>query len=141
MRGAAQLAQLAVDELGALGVEAGERLVEQEQLGLVQERAAEREPLHHAAREVGYARAPLVPEAEALEQHADALAPLADAVEASVELEVLERRQLAVERASSWLRKPTADRGASTSSVAGASGPPDRRRAAAASSCRRRSAR
>ena len=38
-----------------------------------------------------------IPEAEALEQHADALAPLGHAVEPAEELEVLERRQLAVD--------------------------------------------
>src|SRR6266568_5827582 len=38
-----------------------------------------------------------VPEAEALEQHADPLAPLGDAVEPAVQLEVLDRRQLAVD--------------------------------------------
>ena len=42
--------ELAVEQLGALGVERGERLVEDEQLGVVQQRAAEREPLRHAAR-------------------------------------------------------------------------------------------
>ena len=40
---------------------------------------------------------PRVPEAEALEQHAAALAPFGDAVEAPVEVEVLERGQLAVD--------------------------------------------
>ena len=95
--GAAQLAQLAVDERGALGVEAGIGLVQQQQVRVVEERAAERQPLHHPTREVGHPCAPLVPEAEALEQHPDPLAPFGHAVEATVELEVLERRQLAVE--------------------------------------------
>ena len=39
---------------------------------------------------------PRLPEVEALEQHADPLAPLGDPVEAPVEVQVLERRQLAV---------------------------------------------
>src|SRR6266540_4003861 len=38
-----------------------------------------------------------VPETEAFEQHADAFAPFRHAVEASVQVEVLERRQLAVD--------------------------------------------
>ena len=38
-----------------------------------------------------------VPQAEALEQHPDPLAPLGHAVQPAVELEVLERRQLAVD--------------------------------------------
>ena len=40
---------------------------------------------------------PRLPEREALEQHPDLLAPLGDAIEASVELEVLERRQFAID--------------------------------------------
>ena len=40
----------AVEQLRSLGVERRERLVEHEQLGIVQQRAAEREPLHHPAR-------------------------------------------------------------------------------------------
>ena len=38
-----------------------------------------------------------VPEPEPFEQHADAFAPFRDAVEPAVELEVLERGQLAVD--------------------------------------------
>src|SRR5215207_4939931 len=96
-RGAGELRQLPVEELGAFGVERGERLVEHEQLGLVQERTAEREPLRHSAR-VG--RDPLaapVPEAVALEQHSDPLAALGNAVEAAEEVEVLERGEVPVE--------------------------------------------
>src|SRR5438105_6036918 len=94
---AAHLRELAVEQLRSLGVETGERLVEDQQLRLVQERPAEREPLELAA---GERRGPLssrLPEAEALEQHPDPLAPLGHAVEPPVEIEVLERRQLAVD--------------------------------------------
>ena len=64
----------------------------------MQERAAESEPLRHAARVRGDALGANVPEAEALEQHADPLPPLAHAVEAAVEIEVLERGQVSVEK-------------------------------------------
>ena len=93
-----ELAELAVEQLGALGVERGERLVEHEQLGVVQQRPAEREPLHHPTRERGDALGPRLPEPEPLEQHPDPLAPLRHAVEPPVELEVLERGQLAVDQ-------------------------------------------
>ena len=65
--------------------------------GLVQEHAAEREPLRHAARVRRDAIVAHVPQPVALEQHADPLAPFGDAVEAAVEIEVLERRELAVD--------------------------------------------
>ncbi len=73
------------------------RLVEDEQRGIVEQDAAEREPLRHAARVRRDAVVPRLPEPEALEQHPDPLAPLGHAVEAAVELEVLERRQLAID--------------------------------------------
>src|SRR5262249_6173561 len=72
--------------------------VEQQQVGLVQQRAAEREALQHAARERARARVARIPEAEALEQHAAPLAPFRHAIEAAVEVEVLERRQLPVDQ-------------------------------------------
>ena len=73
------------------------RLVEHEQRRLVQKRATEGKPLRHAAGECCDALGARVPQAEALEEHADSLAPLRHAVEAAVEVEVLERRELAVE--------------------------------------------
>ena len=73
------------------------RLVEHEQLRLVQQHATEREPLGHAARVRDDAVVARLPEAEALEQHADPLAPFGHAIEAPVQVEVLERRQLAVD--------------------------------------------
>ena len=122
-----------------VGVEAAERLVEDQQLGLVQQRAAEREPLQLAARELRRPLAPRLPEAEALEQHPDPLAPLGHAVEPPVEVEVLERGQLAVDER---LVAEEADRAALRLDLERArrSGSRARRRAAAASSCPRRSA-
>ena len=126
--------ELAVEQLRALGVERGERLVEHEQLGIVQQRAAEREPLHHPARVRGDALVADVPEPEALEQHPDPLAPLRHAVEAPVEVEVLERGQLAVERAARG-RGSRAGRGRRPRRARRPSAPPGPRRAGAASSC------
>ena len=79
-------------------VERRERLVEHEQLGIVQERAAEREPLRHAARvrrDTRSARASQRPKRSSS-------IPIRSrrsghAVEAPVELEVLERGQLPVD--------------------------------------------
>ena len=93
----AKLVELRVEELGAGLVERAVRLVEHEQLRLVEEDAAESETLGHAARVRGDPLVPRLPEPEALEQHPDPLPPLGDPIEASVELEVLERRQLAVD--------------------------------------------
>ena len=59
--------------------------------------AAEREALGHAAREGADPLVSSVPEAEALEEHSDALTALRNAVEPSVELQILERGQLAVD--------------------------------------------
>ena len=59
---------------------------------------AQREPLHHPARVVGHALAASLPEAEPLEQHSDALPPLRDPVQAAEQLEVLQRRELAVQQ-------------------------------------------
>ena len=94
---AAPRRELAVEQLGALVVEAGERLVEEHELRLVQQHAAEREPLQHPARERARALVARVPETEPLEQHADPLAPLGHAIEPPVQVEVLERGQLAVD--------------------------------------------
>src|SRR5438045_6049757 len=90
----AQLGKLAVEQRGAFLVERAERLVEDEELRVVQERPAKREPLEHPARERVGAAVARLPEAEALEQHPGALAPLGHAVEPAVKIEVLERRQL-----------------------------------------------
>ena len=89
---AGELAELAVEKRRALLVEAGVRLVEDEELGLVEQRAAEREPLRHPARVRSHPFAAGLPQPEALEQHADPLASLRHAVEPPEEVEVLERR-------------------------------------------------
>src|SRR5436190_9425886 len=89
--------ELAVEQRRALLVEPGKRLVEDQQVGLVQERPAEREPLQLATRQRRGPLAPRVPQPEAFEQHPDPLAPLGDTVEPAVEVEVLERRQLAID--------------------------------------------
>jgi hypothetical protein len=73
------------------------RLVENQEVRLVQQRPAERQPLQHAARKRTGARVPRIPEAKALEQHACAFAPLGHPVETPVEIEVLERSQLPVD--------------------------------------------
>src|SRR5665647_1918283 len=93
---AVQLGELCVEKLRALGVERGVRLVEDEQRGIVQQRATERQPLRHAARERRHAVGAHIPETEALEQHPDSLTPLGHAVEPPVQLEVLERGELAI---------------------------------------------
>src|SRR5439155_17348627 len=94
---AAELRELRIEQLGALRVERGVGLVEHEQRRVVQQDAAEREPLRQAARVRGNAVAASLPQAVPLEQHADALAPLRHAVQPSVELQVLERTELAVD--------------------------------------------
>src|SRR5581483_8638449 len=85
------------EELGAVDVERVVRLVEEQQARIVHEDAAEAEPLLHAARERPDPLVPDLPQPEPLEQHADVLAPVGDAVEPREEPEVLERRQLAVD--------------------------------------------
>src|SRR5581483_584638 len=58
---------------------------------------AERQPLQHPPREGIRPLVARVPQAEPLEQHPDPLAALGHAVEPAVEVEVLERGQLAVD--------------------------------------------
>ena len=97
MRSSREALELAVEEQRAVLVERRERLVEDEQLGVVEQRPAQREPLRHAARVRRHALVPRVPEREALEQHPDPLTSLGNAVEAAVELEVLDGGELAVD--------------------------------------------
>src|SRR5205823_7792768 len=85
---AAELTELLIEERRAGLVERAVRLVEQEQLRLVEQDATEGKPLRHAARIGGDAVVPRLPKAEALEQHANPLAPLGHAVETPVEIEV-----------------------------------------------------
>ncbi len=95
--GAGLLRQFGVEQRGALAVEARERLVQQEQLRLVQERAAERKPLPHSLRVRGDPFVANLPQPIALEQHPDALLALAHPIQAAVQLEVLERGELLVD--------------------------------------------
>src|SRR5205807_6676829 len=71
--------------------------VEDEEVGIVQQRSAEGESLQHSARVRRRACMPLLPEAEAFEQHADPFPPLANAIQTPVEIEVLECGELAVD--------------------------------------------
>ena len=89
--------ELAVEKRRAVLVERGVGLVEDEQVGLVEERPAEREPLGHAARVRRDALVTRLPEPEALEEHPDALAPFGHAVEPAEEIEVLDRGELPVD--------------------------------------------
>ncbi len=78
---AGQRLELAIEQRSAGLIQSGERLVEDEQLGVVEQSPAEREPLRHPS---GVRRYPLVarlPQGEALEEHADPLASLRHAVE------------------------------------------------------------
>src|SRR5262245_7568694 len=84
-------------EIGASGVERGEGLVEEQQVWFVQERPRERKPLQHPAGKRRGLFVPRRPEPEALEQGARALSAFGDPVEPAVQIEVLERRQLAVD--------------------------------------------
>ena len=97
-RAARELAERLVEQHHTRGVERIERLVEDEQLRLVQKHAAETETLLHPARERAHPLVADIPETEPLEQHADPLAPFGEAVEAAEELQVLERRQLSVDQ-------------------------------------------
>ena len=109
--------ELAVEERRAVVVERREGLVEDEQLRVVQERTAKRQPLHHPARELCHLLAAGLPEAEPLQQHADALAPLRHPVEPAEELEVLQRRQLADREAARARGTQARARAAATLSV------------------------
>src|SRR5580765_5520021 len=86
-----------MQQIGALDVEPVERLVEQQEVGVVEKRAAEREPLEHPARKRSGPLVPDAPQPEALEHRAGALAALWKPVQAAVEVEVLERCQLPVD--------------------------------------------
>ena len=123
-----ELVELTVEQRRAVLVERGVRLVEDEQRRVVEERTAEREPLRHPARERRDALGARVPEAEPFEQHPDPLAPLGHPVEPAVQLEVLERREVAVEqRLVPEVAEPAASRSTSRSPAVGAARPATRR--------------
>ena len=92
-----QLRELSVEELGAGLVERRVRLVEYEKPRIVEQNTAEREALRHAARVRRYSLASSIPEPETLEQHSDPLAAFRHAVEPAIEVEVLERGELAID--------------------------------------------
>ena len=89
--------ELPVEQRRAGLVERRVRLVEDEELRVVEQRPAERQPLRHPARVRRDALVAGLPEREALEQHPDPLAPLRNAVEPAEEVEVLERGELAID--------------------------------------------
>src|SRR5450432_899729 len=90
--------ELGLEPRRARGIERRRRLVEQQELGLVQEGAREREALGHAARERARRRVGGdVAEADALEHLAGALGGTRQAVQLGEEPQVLARRQIAVE--------------------------------------------
>ena len=94
---AGQRGELVVEQRRPLRVERRVGLVEDQERRLVQQGAAEGEPLGHPARVRRRRAGAGIPEAEALEEHPDALAALAHAIETAVQVEVLERRQLTVD--------------------------------------------
>src|SRR4030095_1988139 len=91
-------AKRAKEQLGAARVERAERLVEKQQVRLMEKRSTEGETLEHSAGERAGLLAARLPEAEALKGQCDPLAALRDPVQAAVEVEVLERSQLPVEQ-------------------------------------------
>jgi hypothetical protein len=71
-------------------------LIEEKEIGAVQEDAAEGQPLLHPAREGAHPLVPRLPKTEALEEGADRLAPLVHVVEPAIEVEVLDGAQFLV---------------------------------------------
>src|SRR5439155_15839153 len=103
---AAQLVELPFQQRLARLIQRVGGLIENQQLGVVQESATERQALQHPARvRAGALRASL-PKPEALEQHPDPLAPFWHTVEPPVQVKVLDRGQLAVDE---WLVREVAD--------------------------------
>ena len=99
--GAAGRGEQGVHQRGGLGVEVRARLVEQEQLGLVQERAADGHALRHAGREVAKQLGAVAAHADAVEKLGDARPGAAvdvEPVQAGVEAQVLRDREVAVEQ-------------------------------------------
>jgi hypothetical protein len=81
-----------------LRIDAGGRLVEEEQLRLVERRDGKREALLPAARKSAGELAPALGESELVERFRDPLAAPVEAVDARAELEILFDRQVLVER-------------------------------------------
>ena len=87
-----------VEDVHRVRVEARVRLVEEDHLGLVQQRAGDREPLEHAARERAHQVEPAVVELDGREQLVDAVLRVVDAVQVGEELEVLLGGEVGVEQ-------------------------------------------
>ena len=81
-----QLRELAADDAAGVGVERGERLVEQEHGRVTGECAGERDPLTLATRQLARSRGGQVGDPEALEQLVDPLPPAEADVAAHVEM-------------------------------------------------------
>ena len=143
-RAARRRADQRLDQLGGVRVEVGGRLVEQQQLGVVQDRAGDRGALDHPAR-VGVDRVVgAAAQADGVQQLLDAR--VRRAVQAGVEAQVLARGEVAVEqRRVAEEADPAADRPALVGQLVAEhasrcrrAGAAAWRARAAASSCRRR---
>ena len=95
-RRAAARADQRLDRAGGARVEVGERLVEQQQLGLVQDRAADRHALGHAARQRAHRLVAAPRHPDRVEQRLDPRRR--HAVQPRVEAQVLPRGEVAVEQ-------------------------------------------
>ena len=145
---AAAGADQAARQLAALGVEVGVGLVEQQQLRLVQDAAADRQPLAHPGRELGDALVGAALHPDRLEQLVDPRlrAPPSSPVQAGVEAQVLAAAEVAVEqRLVAEVADPPAQLPGLARAARSRARAPRRRSAAAASpgsaaasSCRRR---
>ena len=98
--GAVEAADLVEDVVARLRIDAGRRLVQQDQPRLVDQRGAEVEPAFHAAGEGARAVVGAVGQADGLKRLSDALVQLRgfDAVQLAKEAQVLTGRQLTVKR-------------------------------------------
>ncbi len=93
-----ELVDLAPELAPRLGVDAGGRLVEQQQLGLGQDAGAERQALLPAARQLAGQLALAALQAQPLDGGARLPGGVGEAVDAGDELQVLQDRQVLVER-------------------------------------------
>ena len=98
--GLSQPVELAPDALADERVDAGGRLVQEHQLGVVDERARELQPAAHAARQVAGPSLPGVGELQPVEQRPDARPPAEheQPVQARDEVQVLADGQVVVQR-------------------------------------------